>query len=89
MTPAERADRYAQLECEPLNGREIIFMTAARESAFRIVGAERRRFVQAAARARASRPDYPPLARADHIIAELERILGEWLESWPVSGRPN
>jgi hypothetical protein len=77
------------LGCEPKEAGETIFAEMARERAFRTIGRDRRRLVEMTEQTRAQNPGHPSLGRADRILADMDENLGEWLASWPATGKTN
>jgi hypothetical protein len=77
------------LGCEPKEIGETIFAELARERAFRIIGRDRRRLVEMTEQRRAQNPGHPSLARAGAVLAFMDEELGNWLSSWPATGKGN
>jgi hypothetical protein len=86
MTVEEACEIFG---CEPRDVGETIFAELARERAFRIIGRDRRRLAEMTERTRAQNPGLPSLARAGAILAFMDEELGEWLSSWPATGKGN
>jgi hypothetical protein len=74
---------------EPRDIGETIFAELARERAFRTIGQQRRRLVEMTEQTRAHNPGHPSLDRAGAILAFMDEELGNWLSSWPVTGKGN